>query len=259
MKTLTVAGLSLLLLTLFFQCCPSTTVETQPAETTTIPTATVTPVAAPTQEPTLTLAPIVTDTPVPTNTPEPVLDVYGGYTYVQYDYLHVIGEMLNPTDQWLEYVKIVVTFYDSAGTMIGTDFTYTELDLIPPGDTGAFDTGIDVSTLGGEVDSYELQVQARPASHIPYQDLVAEVSNQYESYGYWHLEGLVRNTGNLHCEYVKIVAAFYDSNDQIVGVDFTYTELDEVSAGSQSPFDLAAADLPHWDHYRIWVQGRPIE
>ena len=128
------------------------------------------------------------------------------------------GEVLNPTVQWLEYAKIVATFYDADDTMIGSDFTYTVLDLIPPGDRGVFDVSVDITTLGGEVDSYDLQVQARPASQPPYQDLTAEVTNQYESYGYWHLEGLVYNRGSLDCEYVKVIAAFYDSSDQIVGV-----------------------------------------
>jgi len=193
----------------------------------------------------------------PTSQAADVLEIYGGHTYQAYDYFHVVGEMLNPTNDWLEYVKIVATFYDANGTMIGTEFTYTELDVVPPEDRGVFELSVDATSLGGSVDSYELQVQARAASEMPYQDLVAEVSNQYEEYDYWHLEGLVQNTGSRDCEFVKVVGAFYDSTDTIVGVDFTYTDLDVVGAGSQSPFDLAADYLPQWDHLRIWVQGRP--
>ncbi|TKJ31057.1 MAG: hypothetical protein CEE40_03120 [Chloroflexi bacterium B3_Chlor] len=68
MKTLTVAGLSLLLLALFFQCCPSSTTEgpaaPPPAEE--IPT-------APAEPPTATPPPMPTHTPlpIPTSTPEP--------------------------------------------------------------------------------------------------------------------------------------------------------------------------------------------
>ena len=42
----------------------------------------------------------------------------------------------------MEYVKIVVTLYDDAGTIVGTDFTYTELDVIPPGDKSPFHPGL---------------------------------------------------------------------------------------------------------------------
>ena len=194
----------------------------------------------------------------PTTRPEVEVEIYGGYTYEERDYFHIIGEMFNPTDDWLEFVRIVATFYDANGTMIGSDFAYTELDVIPPGDRGVFGLGIDTTTLGGDVASYDLQVQGRTTLNIPYQDLVVEVSNQYEQRGYWHLEGLVRNTGALDCEFVRVVAAFYDSTDNIVGVDFAYSEIDVVGAGSQAPFDLATDDVPQWDHFRVWVQGRPL-
>lgn len=264
------AGVLLLCIGLFFSltlACTSSDTEDKaepPSEPPAAPTSPP-PVAkeAPTATPTIGSMPSPTDTripppPTPTTKPERALEIYGGYTYKLRDYYHIVGEMFNSTDDWLEYVRIVATFYDASGTMIGSDFAYTELDVIPPGDRGVFDLGVDASTVGGDVASYDLQVQGRPPLNIPYQGLVVEVSNQYEQRDYWHLEGLVRNAGGSDCEYVRVVAGFYDSTDNIVGVSFTYTKIDVVAAGSQAPFDLGAENLPQWDHFRVWVQGRPL-
>jgi hypothetical protein len=46
---------------------------------------------------------------------------------------HVVGEIKNnsPTDS-MNYVKIVSTFYDSTRKVVGTDFTYTDVDVLRP-------------------------------------------------------------------------------------------------------------------------------
>ena len=48
---------------------------------------------------------------------------------------HVVGEVKNasPTDS-MNYVKIVATFYDNTGKVVGTDFTYTNVDVLRPAD-----------------------------------------------------------------------------------------------------------------------------
>jgi hypothetical protein len=196
--------------------------------------------------------------PAPSATPEEELEIYGGHVYESRQYLHIIGEVVNPIDECIEYVRIVAMYYDAAGVMVGTDFTYAELDKILPGDRSPFDLSSDKTTFGGEMVGYELQVQARTTSSAPYNGLAVEATNQYLSGDYWHLEGLVTNTGDRDCEYVKIVAGFYDTDDRIVGTNFTYAEMDIVAAGGHSPFDLSAGNLPEWDHYRLWVQASPI-
>jgi hypothetical protein len=186
------------------------------------------------------------------------LEVRAGREYLSYGYLHIVGEVVNETDDWLEYVKVVATYYDADGKMIGTDYTYTALDMVGPRDVGVFDLSGDVGGMAADVDSYKLQVEADPTSEIPYQDLEVTVFNEYEDYGYYHLVGEVENTGDLDCEYVEIVAGFYDADGSVVAADFTYTALDVVAAGGSSPFDLSAGEVPEFDHYKVWVEGMPV-
>jgi hypothetical protein len=39
----------------------------------------------------------------------------------------------------MNYVKIVSTFYDNARRVIGTDFTYTNVDVLKPAEKSSFE------------------------------------------------------------------------------------------------------------------------
>ena len=115
--------------------------------------------------------------------------------------------------------------------------------------------------MGGaaaDVFTYTLQVEGSVTDDRPYDGLVVTTGRAYEEYGYYHLVGEAKNTGEKDCEYVKIVVAFYDAEGQVIGVDYTYTELDVVPAGKTSPFDLSVDSLPEFDHYELWVEGSPV-
>jgi hypothetical protein len=85
-------------------------------------------------------------------------------------YYHVVGEVKNnsPTDS-MNYVKIVSTFYDSTRKVIGTDFTYTNVDVLRPAEKSSFEIILTDVTQSQKVSSYKLsasgdKTQAPPAS-----------------------------------------------------------------------------------------------
>lgn len=217
-----------------------------------------TPAATATQEPTNTPAPTATPTPVPL-----MINVGRDYVSSSGNYYHVVGEIVNESEQWYDFVRIVGSFYDEEGALIGTDFTYIELETLPPNDVGVFDLSINIQEIGRDIDSYELHVEY-DVTTPSYQDIEANVSNEYfsSSGNYYHLVGEARNTGTTDCEFVKIVGALYDADETVLSVDFTYTELDIVPAGGASPFDLSldvsAGIADAIASYRYWVQCDPI-
>ncbi len=198
----------------------------------------------------------------PTNTPTPSvppLEVVAGRDYIRYGYLHIVGEVINNTDYWYDFVKVVATFYDSDGKVLGSDFTYIELDELPPHGKGVFVLSSDVGDAAASVVSYKLQVQGNQGASPPYTDLNVRVDREYSQYDYYHIVGEVTNTGDLDCEFTKIVAGFYDAEGNIIGADFTYAELDRIPAKGSSPFDLAMGDLDDgYDHIEVWVQCHPV-
>lgn len=220
-----------------------------PTEAATTPTPPVeTPLPADTATP---IPPVATPAPTPTPGP-PDLQILSHQSYVDGEWFHIVGEVQNNSDAAMEFVKIVATLYDDASQVVGTDFTYTEIDVIPPGGKSPFETGTD--EWEGTT-NYKLQVQGR-AGAPPRQDIVILSHSHYVDGGWLHIRGEVENTGDTAAEFVKIVATLYDAAGVVVGTDFTYTDLDIVPAGGTSPFETGTDHWPGFDHYEIQAQAR---
>jgi len=263
MKKLWIVALCLLLVG-----CGGTPTEGEPLPTYTplppLPTFTVGPTQAPyptyTPVPTGVPAPAATSvpepTPAPTLAPEPIqpeLEILGFTDYEDIGWFHVLGEVRNNGSYPVEYVKIVVTIYDDAGNMAGQDYTYTELDVIPPGGRSPFMSGTDEHT---GVSSYEVKVKGQRGT-LGRQDLVIRGDSSFEdNIGWLHIRGEVINTGDTDAEYVKIIVTLYDAEGHFVGMDFAYTDLDVVPAGGTSPFETGTDHWPGFDHYELQVQGQ---
>ena len=59
-----------------------------------------------------------------------------------------------------------------------------------------------------------------------------------DSFGYLHVVGEVRNDLNVPMNFVRVNVAFYDSQNKIVGTDFTYTEPSTISSGSTATYEV---------------------
>ena len=56
--------------------------------------------------------------------------------------------------------------------------------------------------------------------------------------GTLHIVGEVINESFKSMTFVKIIATFYDSNNNVVGTDFTYTSPSTLQPGQKAPFDM---------------------
>jgi hypothetical protein len=83
-------------------------------------------------------------------------------------YYHVVGEVRNnsPTDS-MNYVKVVSTFYDDAGKVVGTDFTYTNVDVLRPAEKSSFEIILNDVTQSQKVSSYKLSVSGDKTQTLP--------------------------------------------------------------------------------------------
>jgi len=75
-------------------------------------------------------------------------------------YYYINGEVENTGTDSVEYVKVVASIYDSGGNIIETDFVFTNPDTLDPDETAPFEFMIDTGPLPGNIDHYNLQVQA---------------------------------------------------------------------------------------------------
>jgi hypothetical protein len=150
----------------------------------------------------------------------------------------------------------VASFYDAEGRMLGADAAATYPRVLPPRSVGVFDRVSDVGGAAGDVVAYELQVEGMVTSEEPYGGLEAVAGRDFTEH-YFYLPGEVRNTGGANCEFVRVVAAFYDAEGTVVAVAPTVALKDVVPAGGKAPFELSAAGVPEFDRYELWVEGTP--
>src|SRR5438067_6786119 len=53
--------------------------------------------------------------------------------------LHVVGELKNNSTDPFDFVKVVSTFYDNTGKVVGTDFTYSHIKVLRPWERSSFE------------------------------------------------------------------------------------------------------------------------
>lgn len=202
-----------------------------------------------------------TNTPKPTKTPaqptssptpsKPDLEILSHQSYVDNGWYHIVGEVQNNTNTPMEYVKIAATLYNDDKKVVGTDYTYTILEVIPPGGKSPFETGTD---KWEGTTNYKLQSEGSEGE-LSRQDIVIVSHESYQDGDWLHVRGEVKNTGTTQAEYVKLIVTLYNTDGKVVGTDYTYTSLDIVQPGETSPFETGTDHWPDFDHYEIQVQG----
>jgi len=163
------------------------------------------------------------------------------------DILEVVGEVENIGPENLERVKVLATFYDEAGTVIGADFCYAEIDTIVSGQKSPFGvSNYPRKEITGKIKSYGLCGSGAKTAKAPYRELqVMTHVPEIDRSGYYKVTGRVENAGEIDATFIKIVAAFYDSTGRIVGYDSGYAVPGDLKTGETGSFEVA---LDHSDH-----------
>jgi len=156
-------------------------------------------------------------------------------------------------------VKVNAKLYDASDTLIGTESSYIDLDIIMPGEKSPFSILV---TNSIPIDHYKLKIiDYDITTEQPYRNLqILSYSDSIDVLGWMHVVGEVKNNGSETVEYVMILATFYDSDGKVVVTEWTFTEEDEIAPGETGTFELLMiySDLvPQIDHYTLQVQGSP--
>lgn len=224
-------------------------------------------VATPTQVPTRTPA-----TPPKSPTPKPQIKLEVG-SYSSYSdspfpgYLTFVGEVLNKGDTPAWRIQVAVSLLDGGGNIVGVSSNnMANLNVIPARGKYPFLIRISKPSPYKEV---KIQVQGEPYGDSslfpPYLDLRVEgvtgkapgptgpISPSGNGY---ILRGRINNTGNKTATSVKVVAIAYDQNGKVMDVGFTYSELDQIQAGGNAPFELQLSTIKATPpKYELFAQG----
>jgi hypothetical protein len=74
----------------------------------------------------------------------------------------------------------------------------------------------------------------------------------------YHIVGEVQNNGSGTAKFVEVSATLYDSNNKVVGTEFTFTKPRDIEPGQKAPFEITVGtdkvmggDLSIIDHYAV--------
>lgn len=117
-----------------------------------------------------------------------------------------------------------------------------------PDDTGASQTRDEADTSesegdqGAESGTNQSETEESTISDGGSNMEFVDKNSYRDDIGYFHVVGLVKNTGSANASYVSIEAEFKDANGNVVDTSTSFSERDIVPAGEQSPFELQVQD-----------------
>lgn len=152
-------------------------------------------------------------------------------------YLNVAGEVVNGMSSRRQFVDVAVTIKDAGGVVVGSTSTYADIDQLAPGMTSSFWRAVPAPP-----DADSVWVAVGPGSAVatmPQGALQATLGTPYtDTYGWRHYPGTLRNLASFPVEFAQVILTFYGVDGSVVDTDWTYSELDTIPSGDNSPFDV---------------------
>lgn len=176
-------------------------------------------------------------------------------------YITFIGLLKNNGDNELSFVELDFTLRDANGTPVATEYTYSSIDILPPGEVSPFEMYF-FDPPYEPWTSYEILIKGDVNEYFTsYTDFeVVSVELTDDGFGY-ELNGEIKNTGEQSSDFVAIYAIIYNSDNQPISTDFTFAEADALTPGATSTFqiyiwDTFADQTP--DHFTLFIEGNLV-
>lgn len=173
-------------------------------------------------------------------------------------YLHILGEVVNTSDNHLESIIVVVNVRNADGQLLATYDTDTILDRLPAGDKTCFDLTVQEPTgwHSYDFDPITEWESGAPLPKLTVSDLSSDHGTTYE---WFEISGEVTNAHGRRVNYVRPVGTLYNGAGKVVGCEWTYVESTHLADGATSAFKMPFLGRNYRDvrDYRIQVDGEP--
>jgi hypothetical protein len=206
-------------------------------------------------------------TPTPTPVPSPTEPTFPpgvqvlptSYVYVSERMLHVVGEVLNNTSDSLYGVIVSVTFYNTEGISINTDFTVLTPFNLPGWERGCFSIVMDYPTNW----SYYVFDLPAPDISVSSPDLNInddDIHTWYDSVsGDYNIYGSIVNEGSQPSYNVSVGGTLYKASDEPIGCAYFDVDPIDLNPGELGLYDLyfPGSDREYGEpaYYRLRVAG----
>lgn len=166
---------------------------------------------------------------------------------------HIVGEVKNTGVSNVQLVKIVATYYDGAGQIIGSNYGFTTLNILVPGQRSPFDmTSLPIPNLA----RYDLAVSAEQTATQPPAVRVNSVDQYVDTGGLNHVTGKVHSNAPTPVQRVQVVVSWYDATGKLINSGYTFpADAYLMQPGQTSQFDyVVPATEPVAPRYEAQAQ-----
>jgi hypothetical protein len=163
-----------------------------------------------------------------------------GKTY-EGDFLHIVGELSNDGQVNVKNFSMDATYYDSGGnalTITGRTYLDESPSVLMPGEKSPFLFILFDEETSQQTASYQLSVSFITTNDQPYSLNVMSDRSYMDKWSGYKVLGEVENPGESTVESVKILATFYDENEKVIDMDYTYASLNMIMPDQKAPFSL---------------------
>jgi hypothetical protein len=167
------------------------------------------------------------------------------------DRYHIVGEVMNTSEQYMRFINVAATLYDEAGQIIGAGSIDTFVDILPPGSRTPFNIVFYDQALPA---AYKLLIEGSETDSSPLSPLVLlSQSVITRNDGGFNIVGEIRNNRSIEARNVKVIATFYDEEGKVIGAEYSFTEIHQIPSLGTSPFSIMIFDPISYDHYELIV------
>jgi hypothetical protein len=158
---------------------------------------------------------------------------------------HVVGEVLNTGDVWLDFVKVTGTFRDVNKQILDVTYTYASSNYLAPGTKGPFNVFETDSVKSSKIANYTLALDYKVANSTPGVSLAVQgAATEMDPAGDLNVVGEVKNIGLQASNSTQVVATYYDKTGKVIFVDFTYTSPEDIPPNQASSFRVIGPKNP---------------
>ena len=171
------------------------------------------------------------------------------------DVVNVVGQVYNNTTRNYQWVVVKCEFYDKEDKLLAEEETYAYIDILLPDEKAPFRLFLWETPAG--LERYVVSVEGDETTEQPAVGIQFVQDNGSIEENNLYIIGEVTNTGETPVSQVRIAAAVYDENGDILDVGFTYAERDVFVQDKLSPFELyVSATNGTPDSYELIVYGQ---
>jgi hypothetical protein len=157
-------------------------------------------------------------------------------------YYHVVGEVKNTGDVWLQSILVSAMLKDESGETVDVKQGSPWLMHLPPQISVGFDVIETDLTKSAMIRSYALSFTYQTGKPLSVLLEIENLTSTKNSVGWLQVQGNVANVGDSVSDNTVVTGTFYGSDGRVVCVTFTSLIDSTISPGTSQPFTLTIVD-----------------